>query len=173
MLKNHRDEVISNLLTALMNSNHVVIVTNKTNSFQTVPIEKYKDWVEEHLETSAKEIDVKIIIERFNLATETQEKYKDMLSEKEFVFLQKNLLTKNIPTPKLIIKDHKKANEEGEYPSRLIVPENNFTSGFPRLGYLGIKNIFDSNGIIYDRHTIVQASDMKEKLETLGIRKKK
>ena len=103
--------------------------------------------MEEHLETSAKEIDIKRIIEIFNLATEMQEKYKDMLSEKEFVFLQKNLLTKNIPTPKLIINDHKKSNEQGEYPSRLIVTANNFTSGFPRLGYLGIKRICDSNKI--------------------------
>ena len=67
-----------------------------------------------------------------------QGKYKDMLSEKEFVFLQKNLLTKTIPTPIIIIKDHKKANEQGEYPSRLMVPANKFTSGFLILGYLGI-----------------------------------
>ena len=69
MSKKPLDEVISNLLTTLRNSNHVVIATNKTNSFQTVPIEKYKDWVEEHLETSAKEIDIKRIIEIFNLGT--------------------------------------------------------------------------------------------------------
>ena len=108
--------------------------------------------MEEHLKTSAKDIDIKRIIEISNFATEMQEKYKDMLSEKEFVFLQKNLFTKNIPTPKLIINDHKKANEQGEYPSKLTVPANNFISGFPRLGYLGIKRIFDSNKTIYERH---------------------
>ena len=42
LLKKPRDEVISNLLTTLRNSNHVVIATNKTNSFQTVPIESIK-----------------------------------------------------------------------------------------------------------------------------------
>ena len=168
-----RDEIICNLLIKLKNLNEVVIATDKTNSFQTVTIEKYKDWVEEHLETSAKEIDIKRIIEIFDLAIEMQEKYKDLLSDQEYLFLQKNLLTKNIPTPKLIIKDHKKQNEQGEYPSRLIVPANNFTSAFPRLGYLGIKHIFDSHKIIYDRHTITQASDMKKKLEKLGIRKNK
>ena len=120
----------------------MLIATDKTNSFQSVPIEKYKDWVEEHLETSAKEIDIKRIIEIFDLAIEMQEKYKDLLSDQEYLFLQKNLLTKNIPTPKLIIKDHKKPNEQGEYPSRLTVPANIFTSAFPRLGYLGIKRIF-------------------------------
>ena len=73
MLKKSRGEVISNVLTTLRNSNHVVIATDKTNSFQTVPIEKYKDWVEEHLETSAKEIDIKRIMEISNLATEIQE----------------------------------------------------------------------------------------------------
>ena len=120
MKKKPRDKVIEKLLINLRNSNEVVIATDKTNSFQVVPIDKYKMWVEEHLESSAKEIRVKIIIEIFDLAMEMQEKYKDILSEKEYTFLTKNLLTKNIPTPKLIIKDHKKMNQQGEYPSRLI-----------------------------------------------------
>ena len=78
-----------------------------------------------------------------------QNKNRDILSDKEFTFLERNLLTKNIPTPQLIIKDHKKVNEFGEYPSRLIVPANNFTSAFPRLGYLGIKRILDLHKINY------------------------
>lgn len=38
----------------------------------------------------------------------------------------------------------KKTNKEGDFPNRLIVPTNNFTSAFPELGYLGIRRIFDS-----------------------------
>ena len=118
-----RDEIICNLLIKLKNSNEVVIATDKTNSFQTVTIEKYKDWVEEHLETSAKEIDIKRIIEIFDLAIEMQEKYKDLLSDQEYLFLQKKLLTKNIPTPKLIIKDHKnQMSRENTPPDSLFQP---------------------------------------------------
>jgi hypothetical protein len=37
-----------------------------------------------------------------------------------------------------LIKDHKKADSKGNFPTRLVVPANNFTSAFPKLGYLGI-----------------------------------
>ncbi len=74
-----------------------------------------------------------------------------------------------IPSPKLLIKDHKKADKQGNYPTRLVVPANNFTSAFPRMGYLGIKKILDDNKVNYTSRTIIQASDLKEKIETMGI----
>ena len=76
--------------------------------------------------------------------------FEDTLSEKEVIFLSKTLESKSISTPKLIIKDHKKANKHGNYPFRLIVLANNFTSAFPRLGYLGIKRIFSTEKINYE-----------------------
>ena len=51
----------------------------------------------------------------------------------------------------------------------LVVPANNFTSAFPKLGYMGIKKIFDDNKINYKKRTIIQASDLKEKIEKMGI----
>ncbi len=56
---------------------------------------------------------------------------------------------------------------------RLIVPATNFTEAFPKVGYLGIKNIFDQNGIDYSGSTIIQASQLKETLEKLNIMKDK
>jgi hypothetical protein len=76
-------------------------------------------------------------------------------------------------TPKLLIKDHKPMNEKGEYVTRLIVPATNFTVAFPKVGYLGIKNIFDQNGIDYSGSTITQASQLKMTLEKLNITKDK
>jgi hypothetical protein len=38
-------------------------------------------------------------------------------------------------------------NSKGEYVTRLIDPATNFTVAFPKVGYLGIKDIFDQNGI--------------------------
>ena len=53
--------------------------------------------------------------------------------------------------------------------SAIVVPANNFTSAFPRMGYLGIKKILDDNRINYMKKTIIQASDLKEKIETMNI----
>ena len=86
------------------------------------------------------------------------------------MFLSKNLESKDIPTPKLILKDHKKDGKDGDYPSRLIVPANNFISGFPKLGYLGIKRIFDSLEVNYEERTITQALKLKEEIKKLKLK---
>ena len=78
------------------------------------------------------------------------------------MFLSKTLESKSIPTPKLILKDHKKADKDGYYSSRLIVPANNFTSGFPRLRNLGIRRILDSSEVNYKDRTITQALKLEE-----------
>ena len=72
--------------------------------------------------------------------------------------------------PKLLIKDHKKQNKEGEYPTRLIVAATNFTAAFSKLGYLGIKSIFEKINIVFDKLMIIQASDLKNELEKLGLK---
>jgi hypothetical protein len=54
-------------------------------------------------------------------------------------FVEEMLDSRAVPTPKLLIKDHKPMNEKGEYMTRLIVPATNFTVVFPKVGYLGIK----------------------------------
>ena len=170
--KRKHDEKIFLTLKELRKSEEVVIATDKTNSYSLTPIEKYKTWVNEHLKKAAKEIDRERITEIFKHGNETCDKHQNILSDNEIKFLKSTLKTKNIPTPKLIIKDHKKPNEEGDFPSRLIVPANNFTSAFPRLGYLGIRRIFDSNKIKYETHTISQASSLKEELEKINLKKK-
>ena len=58
-----------------------------------------------------------------------------------------------------------KRNEEGDFSTTIIVPATNFTAGFAKLGYLGIKRIFKEENIDCFSATIVQASDMKEKVE--------
>ena len=62
---------------------------------------------------------------------------------------------------------------DGNYPTRLIVPATNFTAAFPKVGYKGIKSIFDENNINYNKFTIIQASDLKMKLEKFNIKKMK
>ena len=97
---------------------------------------------------------------------------KNLQTESNHKFLTKSIDSRSIPTPKLIIKDHKKQDQNGDYPSRLIVPASNFISGFPRLGYLGIRRILDENKINYEKRTIVQASTLKMEIEKMKLKKR-
>ena len=72
-----------------------------------------------------------------------------LLSDNEKAFLKEKIQTKAVPQPKILIKDHKPADAEGNFPTHLVVPATNFTAGFPKMGYLGIKKIFEENGIKY------------------------
>ena len=48
-----------------------------------------------------------------------------------------------IPSPKLLIKDHKKINYKEEFPTRLVIPSENFTATFSKIGYIGMKMLLD------------------------------
>ena len=93
--------------------------------------------------------------------------------EDEHAYVREALNSKAIPVPKLLIKDHKEISDDGNYPTRLVVPATNFTSAFSKLGYIGIKKMVDEAGINYSRKTITQASDLKLKLDALEIKKDK
>lgn len=41
-----------------------------------------------------------------------------------------------IPTPKLIINDHKKKDRNNNFPTRLVVPATNSTATFPKIGHI-------------------------------------
>jgi hypothetical protein len=88
-------------------------------------------------------------------AEELINKLLPIISEKEAWFPQQSIRSKAIPTPKLLMKGHKDPDELMNYPTRLVVPANNFTSAFPKLGYMGIKKISDDNKINYKKRTIV------------------
>jgi hypothetical protein len=92
-----------------------------------------------------------------------------LLSRDEKKYIEHSIHSRALPTPKLLVKDHKPP-KGGDLPTRLIIPASNFTSAFPKMGgYLAIKRIFDDNKVPYATKTIVQVSDLKERLETLGL----
>ena len=96
-----------------------------------------------------------------------------LLSEKEIEFIEEALFLKAIPQPQLLVKDHKDPDEEGKFPTRLVIPATNFTAAFSKLGYMGIKKVLDDHGVNYAKYTIIQSSDMKEKLEKLELKRNK
>ena len=66
---------------------------------------------------------------------------------------------------------HKKINEKGEFPTRLVTPTEKFTATFSNIGYLGIKICLNKVKVNYSQDSIVQASDLKEILEELGVKR--
>ena len=132
---------------------------------------KYNKCVKQHLSKSATETDSIKLQSIFNKSIETLKSVEHYIDSQEYNFLEETIETRAIPTPKLLIKDHKKPNDQGEYPTRLVVPATNITVGFPKLGYMGIRKIFDKKKICYDKHTIVQASDLKEEIEKHTIKR--
>eukprot|EP00957_Ditylum_brightwellii_P117574 8967021-Ditylum_brightwellii.AAC.1 len=85
-------------------------------------------------------------------------------------FLNEGIASKAIPQPQLLIKDHKEREENGDYPTRLMIPATNFTATLLKIGYLGIKRVLDENKVNCATFTIIQASDLKEKLEALELK---
>ena len=69
------------------------------------------------------------------------------------------------------LKDHKKSDGNGTFPTRLIALATNFASAFQKIGYIGIKEIFKSEKITDVNKTIIQASDLKEEIENLNLKK--
>ena len=95
------------------------------------------------------------------------------LSVQEEYFVRQLLATKAIPYPKLLIKDHNKINKKGELPTRLVIPATNFTATFSKIVYLGIKRLLDKGNVNYSRLSIVQASNLKERLEEFKLKRDK
>ena len=71
--------------------------------------------------------------------------------------INESLKMKSIPTPKLLIKDHKKPNKNGKFPTRLVIPAINFAATFAKVGYLGLKAILGNHQVKYKKYTITQA----------------
>ena len=61
------------------------------------------------------------------------------MSKNEVGHINESLKTKGIPTPKILIKYHKKLTSMGELPTRLVIPATNFSATFAKVGYLGLR----------------------------------
>lgn len=161
---------VHDILKELGKTSEVLVPTDKTNSFVLVEAENYVKWVKQHLSKNAKEISRSRVVYAHQKANQFVEGIAHRLSKKEHAYISESLNSKAIPVPKLLIKDHKKA-KDGIFPTRLVVPATNFTAAIPNVGYRGIRNIFDKTGVNYKSKTIIQASHLKEQLESLNINK--
>ena len=123
-----RAEAVKNLQKSLKKDiYHAVVPTDKTNSFKVMQVDEYIKQVKEHLQKNAKEIPRSRLTEVGDQAMSLLQEIQNSLSEKEAEFILQSLQSKAIPSPKLLIKDHKKADKDGNLPTRLAVPASNFT----------------------------------------------
>ena len=170
---NNTTKRINNIFSKLRQRKDIVVaMTDKTNSVRVLLTTKYIELVEDHLRKDATETTLEHLQEVHSKAYELLESIKNILDENEFKYIKSTITKRAIPTVQLLIKDHKKVNETtGDYPSRLVVPAKNFTAGFPHVGQRGITALLKKNKVNYERKTIKHASNMKEDLEKLKVKR--
>jgi hypothetical protein len=83
------------------------------NSYKVIDKEKYIEWVLNHLKTDAIEVSADKLIKIHEEGNELLSTLGNTLSEKEMGFVEEALESRAVPTPKLLIKDHKPMNSKG------------------------------------------------------------
>ena len=78
--------------------------------------------VKEHLKQSAREIERGRVVEICEDAKVLVDAIGFKMSKNDVGHINESLKTKAIPTPKLLIKDHKKMSNMGKFPTRLVIP---------------------------------------------------
>ena len=77
--------------------------------------DEYKNLVKEHFKKSAREIERGRVVEICEDSKVLVDAIGFKLSKNEVGHINESLKTKAIPTPKLLIKDHKKMSNIGNY----------------------------------------------------------
>ena len=116
---------------------NVVVPTDKTNRLVLVPTGDYADWTIKHLHKDAKTIQRSQLTEIYVQAKDYAERLRETtLSDGEYQYLRGTINKRAVPTPQLLVKDHKK-KKEGLFPTRLVIPAKKFYLGVPKPGLPG------------------------------------
>ena len=149
----------------------ILVPSDKTNKWVPMRVAKYITIMQETLNDECTKIDNKRLSDTYKEAKELLSKFKSIMNDSEYQYIETFLETRRIPMPRLLIKDHKAENEDGTYPTRLLTPATNFTQCFAKLSYKCIKHIFEARGIKIMKRTIVQSSHLKIKLDELNLKR--
>ena len=76
------------------------------------------------------------------------------MDEGEQGYVESWIKSRDVPTPRLLVKDHKDRKKDGFWPVRLVIPATNYTQCFAKMGYKIIKKTFDERGVNYMKYTI-------------------
>ena len=94
-------------------------------------------------------------------------KYNQLMSVGESAYLENFINARDVPVPRLIIKDHKKKKANGQYPLRLLIPATKFTQYVAKLGFDVVKSVFDCNDVPYKTYIINRAQILKSDVERI------
>ena len=109
--KNERLQDIEDLMSTINANKHSLVVpTDKTNSFRVLETEIYDASVKGHLLKSGEEVNRAKIIEMYGNAHILLKQNQEALSKTEYHAIRSAIKKRNISTPKLLVKDHKKPN---------------------------------------------------------------
>eukprot|EP00957_Ditylum_brightwellii_P101377 7726286-Ditylum_brightwellii.AAC.1 len=129
--------------------------------------------VESCLKKNVDEIPKQEVVKIKNAVELLTEDLKEELSTGEMCFLSEGIASNSIPQPQLLVKDHKERNKEGNFLTRLVILATNFKAFFSKMGYMNTQKVLDDASVNYNKHTITQSSDLREKLEGLELTKGK
>jgi len=135
------DDRIRHFLDELKLSDCAVMPADKTNSIVLVKMIDCVKHVNVHLKSSAKTIARQRINEFCEDSLCFLEKIQDKLSENENNHIKSAIESKQIATPKMLTKDHKDPDKNGDYKTRLVLPARNFAAGFSNVGHRGCRKV--------------------------------
>jgi len=72
-------------------------------------------------------------------------KFGNLMNEGGSKFIENWRATRGVPTPRLLINDHKQREDNGNFPTRLLIPATNFTQCFAKISFLAIKSLFEAH----------------------------
>ena len=165
-------EFMKELISDLNANDSIMFLIDKTNRYVSMKVENYKSKIIKNLSKTAVKIKANKIQDKRKLLIKHLNNLELIISKNKFLAAKHQIESYTIPMPRLLVKDHKKPNDDGIHPSRLVIPAESFISGFSELGYLTIKETFKKNQIKVGKFTIAQASSLKRDLEELSIDKK-
>ena len=111
--QNRKTVEIYDVLQELKKFGCVCVPTNKTNATRVIKNEDYKRWLSAHLQKAADLALRPKVMALYKNENLLLKKLKLDLSVKEEEFVRESLAMRAIPSPKLLIKDHKTINENG------------------------------------------------------------
>jgi antitoxin component of RelBE/YafQ-DinJ toxin-antitoxin module len=163
-----------NLIKTMNDTDEVIVPCDKTGKHLTMNTDHYIREVEKHLLKDGSEIKIEDITQKYEEALAMLEEYKIDLSIKERMFLEETINSKAIPTPKILIKDHKdKLQSTNFYPTRPVIPAGSFISGFAKLAEKGIKGLFERKKIQFDKKQLYKHHNLKMNSNNLISKKDK
>ena len=142
----------------------------KTNRWIPIQVSYYRKKTIESLNKNFVKINVTYLERIEAQAMALCHAYKPFMDEGEQGYVASWIKSRDIPTPRLLVKGHKNRGEDGLWPVCPVIPATNYRQCFPKMGYKIIQQTFDERGFKYMKYTLKLAKYLKLDLERIGMK---